>query len=463
MHNTASMKPIIAIVGKPNVGKSTLFNRVVGKKVAITSDIPGTTRDRIYQKCELDKLEVILVDTGGLQYGKKENIEEDVYSQTLLAIEEANMILFVIDGSSPPTIEDENAIKQILRAKKPYICIANKTDRKSHEHEISEYYRLGIDEILNVSAAHGVGIDELVTKLEKTLKKNGFKKEPARKVNKDEISLAILGRPNVGKSSLLNALIGENKMIVSNVAGTTRDTIDTEFNWEDQKFILKDTAGIRKRGKIGRQLEFWSVLRGIKALEESDIAVLVIDAEEGLVSQDAHIAGYIKDEKKGLILVVNKIDLLPPGEAEEIVHKIQHKLEFLPWAPVIMTSAIHGKNVQKILELAKKIKQEREKEIPVGELKSLIQDALNRHAPPRSHGRQATIFKVEYTQKNPPTFTFMVSETKIFHFSYKRYLERIIREKYGFSGTGIDVRYREKTEGKVRETSMERKKKHGKR
>ena len=450
------MKPIVAIVGKPNVGKSTLFNRILGRNVAITSDIPGTTRDRIYQTSKLETLEVTLVDTGGLQYGKKENIEEDVYAQTMLAIDEANFIMFVIDGSSSPTIEDEHAIRAILKAKKPYLCVANKTDRKAHEHVISEYYRLGVKDIINIAAAHGIGIDELVHSLEKDLRKIGYRKEPAPSKKSDEISLAILGRPNVGKSSLLNILLGEKKMIVSDIAGTTRDTVDTELIWEEQKFILKDTAGIRKRGKLGRRLEFWSVLRGIRALEESDIAVLVVDATEGLVSQDAHIAGYIKDEKKGLILVLNKIDLVDQVEAEKIMHDMQHNLEFLPWAPVITVSALTGKNVKKILELARNIKKERNKEIKSSELSALIQEAMNRHLPPRSHGRAIHIFGMEYVKNNPPTFVLTVSEPKIFHFSYRRYIERIIREKYGFAGTGIDLIVREKVTGKTRDTKYER-------
>lgn len=450
------MKPIVAIVGKPNVGKSTLFNRMVGKKVAITSDIPGTTRDRIYQKCDLDKLETLLVDTGGLQYGKKENIEEDIYSQTLLGIEEANFILFVIDGSESPTIEDENAIRTVLKAKKPYMCVANKTDRKRHEHNINEYYRLGVQEITEIAAAHGTGVDEMMVKLEKELRKLGYKKEPKPTKKDNTIPIAILGRPNVGKSSLLNSLIGERKMIVSDLAGTTRDTVDTELEWEGQKYLLKDTAGIRRKGKIGKEIEFWSVLRGIRALEESDIAVLLIDATEGIVAQDAHIAGYIKDEKKGLIIALNKIDLLTVEERDKVMHDIQHKLEFLPWSPMIMISALNNKNTGKILELARDIEKERDKDINPDEMRSIIEEAVTRHAPPRSHGREIKIFSIEYIKKNPPTFIITVSDPDLFHFSYKRYLERIIRERYGFAGTSIDMKFREKQEGKPRASHDDR-------
>ncbi len=450
------MKPIVAIIGKPNVGKSTLFNRMVRKNVAITSDIPGTTRDRVYQTCHLDKLDITLVDTGGLQYGKKQDIEEDIYSQTLLGIQEANFIIFVVDGSTPPTIEDEHAIKTILKSKKPYICAANKIDRKSHESEVSAYYRLGISDIHEIAAGHGTGVYDLMDVVEKELKGLGYKREAKPTKDENIITLAILGRPNVGKSSLLNSIIGEQKMIVSDLAGTTRDTIDTELTWENQKFLLKDTAGIRKKGKIGRQIEFWSVLRGIKALEESDIAVLLIDATEGIVSQDAHIAGYIKDEKKGLIIALNKIDLLSTEEREEMMHEIQHKLEFLPWSPIIMISALRGKNIEKILELSKEIRKERDKDLDPEEVKSIIQEAISRHAPPRSHGQECKIFSIEYAQKNPPTFIITVSDIKLFHFSYKRYLERIIRERYGFAGTGIDMRFQEKVIGKRRETHEER-------
>lgn len=456
--NVADMKPVIAIIGKPNVGKSTLFNRMVGHQVAITSDIAGTTRDRIYQSCEIGKIEALLVDTGGMQYGKKVSIEGDVYAQTLLAIQEATFIIFVIDGSLPPTIEDEHVIQTIRKAKKPYICVANKTDRKSHEVEMGQYYRMGVEDIYPISANHGVGIEEMEEIIEKKLKKLGFKKEPDRKAKneKNAISIAILGRPNVGKSSLFNKLIGQERMIVSDISGTTRDTVDTELDWEGRKYLLKDTAGIRKRGKIGRELEFWSVLRGIKALDESEIALLVIDASEGIVSQDSHIAGYIKDEKKGLIIILNKIDKLTTEDAEELTHKLQHKFEFLPWSPIIMTSALTGKNITKILDLAAKIHEERNKEISPQELKNIISEAISRHAPPRSHGRTITMYDIEYTRKNPPTFIITVSNPELFHFSYKRYIERIIRERYGFSGTAIDLRFYEKTNGKKRETHRDR-------
>jgi GTP-binding protein len=450
------MKPIVAIIGKPNVGKSTLFNRIVGKKVAITSEVAGTTRDRIYQSTKLDSLSIILVDTGGLQYGKKINIEGDVYAQTLLAIQEASLIVFLIDGSTSPTIEDEHVIRTILKAKKPYICIANKTDRRSHEAEIGEYYAMGIDTIHGVSAVHGTGVEEMKSVVEKKLRKIGFRKEKESKKNSKMISMAILGRPNVGKSSLVNSLIGQKKMIVSDIAGTTRDTVDTELMWENHQFLLKDTAGIRRKGKIGKEIEFWSILRGIKALEESDIAVLMMDASEGIVNQDAHIAGYIKDEKKGLIIVLNKTDKLTADEMDRVSSELERKLEFLPWAPVVNTSAIMGKNTGKILELAMQIHEERKKEINSNELKALLEEAVHRHAPPRTHGRTVKIYDIEYTRTNPPTFIITVSDPQLFHFSYKRYIERIIREKYGFVGTGIDIRFYEKNNNKRRKTHQER-------
>jgi GTP-binding protein len=245
-------------------------------------------------------------------------------------------------------------------------------------------------------------------------------------------------------------------MIVSDIAGTTRDTVDTELMWENHQFLLKDTAGIRRKGKIGKEIEFWSILRGIKALEESDIAVLMMDASEGIVNQDAHIAGYIKDEKKGLIIVLNKTDKLTADEMDRVSSELERKLEFLPWAPVVNTSAIMGKNTGKILELAMQIHEERKKEINSNELKALLEEAVHRHAPPRTHGRTVKIYDIEYTRTNPPTFIITVSDPQLFHFSYKRYIERIIREKYGFVGTGIDIRFYEKNNNKRRKTHQER-------
>lgn len=454
------MKPIVAIIGKANVGKSTLFNQLIEKKKAITSPVAGTTRDRIYETCALDKLDVILIDTGGLQLGARESIEKDVTAQTLLAIREATLILWVIDGSISPTIEDEQVLREMKKAKKPYICIANKADRSISESERAEYYRLGVPDIIAVSAAHGRGVADVKTATEKQLRKMGYKKfddkaDTKERKKKKIINIAILGRPNVGKSSLVNALAKSPKMIVSDVPGTTRDTVDTEIQWKERTFILKDTAGIRKRGKIGRDMEFWSVLRGIKALEESDIAVLIIDGLEGIVSQDAHIAGFIKEEKKGLIIALNKIDRLDSDTLFKVEHEILHKLEFLPWSPLVHISALRGTNIDAILKLAVEINEKRKKTVTSGELHHIIEEAIARHPP----SKDTRIITIKQIGISPPSFEILVNHASGFHFSYRRFLEHEIRKRFDLEGTAIDLRIKEVTPYKERATHAYRMKK----
>lgn len=432
------MKATIAIIGKPNVGKSTLFNRLVGKRIALVSDIPGTTRDRIYQAVELGTRDALLIDTGGMQYKPKETIEHDVRTQALIAMQEANLIAFVIDASHTPTIEDEMVIRELRKSKKPWICIANKIDRKAHESSLHEYFRLGIPSFIQTSGTSGIGMEELRSTLEREIKRLGFKRDAKRKETTD-IIISLIGRPNVGKSSLLNRMIGKPKMIVSDIPGTTRDTVDTELTWNEKRFVIKDTAGVRRRGKIGKRIEFWSVIRGMIALDDADIGVVILDGSEGVVNQDCHIAGYVAEQKKGLIVVINKIDLLTEEEQHEIVHKLQHRMAFLPWAPVILTSAKTGKHVEKIFELAEMIHEERHKKVSKEQLKELLQEAISRNMPGRSKGAVIKIIDIEQTNSDPPTFRIIVTNPDGIHGTYRRYLERVIRDAYGFSGTAINM------------------------
>jgi GTP-binding protein len=440
------MKAIVAIVGRPNVGKSTLFNCLVGEKIAIVSNIAGTTRDRIYSKVSLPKLDVIMADTGGLEYGKKENIEADVRTQALIAMEEADLIMFVVDGSAGLTASDDEVVKELRKKKKDVILVANKVDRKIAADMIPELYKCGFGDPIEIAAEHGRNIDTLKSIVEKKLREKGFRKE-IEKTSKT-LQIAIVGRPNVGKSSMFNALTGQKKVIVSNIPGTTRDAIDTEITFKGEKMTLVDTAGLRRRGKIGKELEYWSSLRGLRALERCDVAVLVVDAVEDVVSQDEHIAGFIMEEKKGLIIAINKIDQIEDeGDRELLMRRLQYKMSFLPWAPIVLTSALTGENVTQLLSLASEIKKERQKKIDPKDIKELMQEATLYHLPKGKGFLDAKIISAKQVLTNPPRIIITVNDPELIHFSYRRYLERKIRERYGFMGTALDIRF-EKYRGK---------------
>ncbi len=440
--------PIVAIVGRPNVGKSSLFNRLIRKRLAVTHEQAGTTRDRIYFQVTLEGIPAIVVDTGGLEYGKKEDIEADIQSQARIAIDEADLIVFVVDMIEGLTANDYEAATMLRKSGKTVVFIANKYDHPGHEEHIGEMTRLGFGEPLKVSAIHKTGIEEFRETLAQKLKKAGWKKQQERAERKeDTVSVCFLGRPNAGKSSLVNAILGEEKLIVSPVAGTTRDSTDTEVVYDDQKYTLIDTAGLRRRGKIEPGLEKLSALRSLEALERSDIACLILDYERGIRKQDLSISSYIQDARKGLILVVNKSDLMkdPESDRNRFVRVLRHRFDFLPWVPVLFVSALKRKNIQKILELSLEIYRERFKQIGNDELDGFMKEVTYRHIPPKVSLTTPKIYSLEQTGINPPAFTFWVNDDKAFHFSYRRYLENEIRKKYGFNGTGIRLIYKNKT------------------
>lgn len=449
--------PIIAIVGRPNVGKSSLFNRLIHKRHAIISKIAGTTRDRIYHHAELDQYLIVLVDTGGLEYGKKENIESDVRIQAELAINEADIIVFMVDAKEGLTIEDYEAANKLRKAGKKLILVANKFDTKSASEDDTELLTLGFGEPIKISAYHNINVGEVTEEIENVLNEQGW--EPnminGREIggemdSEDEtdskVSVAFLGKPNVGKSSLINALLGKEKVIVSDIPGTTRDAIDTEITWNDRDFNLIDTAGLRRRGKIERGLEKLSSFRSLDAIERSDVVCLILDYNEGIKKQDQHIASYILDAGKGLILVVNKSDLMESRETDErkTISTLRRKFDFLPWAPVIFTSALKRANVEKILELAQLIKQERAKRIPEEELLDFMKEATYKHLPPARGHRITRFYHMEQDAINPPCFVYWVNDAKGIHFSYRRYLENELRKKFGFSGTSIKLYFKAK-------------------
>lgn len=438
--------PIIAIVGRPNVGKSSLFNRLVGKRHAIISKTAGTTRDRIYYRAQLDEFTVVMVDTGGLEYKTEDNIEENVQAQVDLAIADADIIYFVVDAKESLTIEDEKAAKKLRRSNKNIIFIANKIDVKGAEDNVPELFKLGFGEPITISAYHDQNIPELVDETVKSLTKLKFKQPEISEEQKGNINISFIGKPNVGKSSLVNALLGKEKVVVSNIPGTTRDATDTEIEWQDQKFNLIDTAGLRRRGKIERGLEKLSSFRSIDAVERSDIVCLIMDYEEGIRKQDQHISAYALDANKGIILVVNKSDLMEEKESDQsrMINVLRGRFDFIPWAPVVFTSALNKKNIEKILEITKEIYDERFKRIPDDELQLFMKEIVHKHVAPRQGTKIPKFFALAQTGVNPPAFTYWVSDSKAVHFSYRRYLENELRKKYGFTGTSIKIIFAQK-------------------
>jgi len=443
MNLNSMNKPIIAIVGRPNVGKSTLFNRLIGKRLAIISKESGTTRDRIYQNIELNDFPVTLIDTGGLSTEAKENFENDIKSQAKIAVNEADLIYFIIDTAEQLTIDDYSASDLLRKSNKEVILIANKFDSNEARNMFPELYSLGFGDPIGVSSIHNIGIDELKNTTVKILKKLKFKPVKGLKKKDNNIKLCLLGKPNVGKSSLVNALLGENRVIVSDIPGTTRDSLDINIKYNDKDFVLVDTAGLRRRGHIERGIEKFSSLRVFHSLDSSDIALLMLDFSEGITKQDMHIAEFILDAKKGLILLINKSDLAEDEEDKlKFLAKLKGKFDFLPWAPVVFISALRKKNISKIFDLAVQIMLERNKRIPTGELNNFIKKITAKHIPSGTKRIRAKILYVSQTSINPPEFVFFVNDASALHFSYKRYLENELRKQYQFAGTAINFVFR---------------------
>ncbi len=471
------MKPLVAIVGRPNVGKSTFFNRMIGERVAIVEDLPGTTRDRIYGDTDWNGREFTLIDTGGLELGpgipvgqvgldgQPGDIMKNVRSQAELAIEEADVIVFMVDARSGITGTDEEVTDLLRRTEKPVILAANKADNAARRQDAVEFYSLGLGEPVTISSIQGTGTGDLLDLIVEALPPEDEETEDVE--DEDVVRVAIIGRPNVGKSSLLNAILGSERSIVSEVPGTTRDAIDTEIEFKDRKLILIDTAGIRRRGKVGPGIEKFSVLRATRAIERSDVALLLIDASEGLAAQDTHIAGEIQEQAKGVVVVVNKWDLAQaqrraeregkfPRPDEEIESAeayrriIAEGLKFIPYAPIVFASAKTGYHVQTLLETVLNVADMRYLRVPTSRLNELVQEAVRRHSPPITNNKALKIYYATQTRVNPPTFVFFVNDPQAVHFSYERYLENRLREAFGFKGTAIRLffRPRSKTEAK---------------
>ena len=434
-------KPVVAIVGRPNVGKSTLFNRLVGGRHAIVEDIAGTTRDRLYGEVQMGQLSFAVIDTGGLVPAADEGYPALIRHQVETAMAEAEVILFLVDVVSGCTSADEEIAQLLRQTDKPVLLVANKADNDRRRETAAEFYELAMGDPILISAYHAIGVGDLRERLEELLPPVEPEAPP------ETLRLAIVGRPNVGKSALVNAVLGQDRVLVSEEPGTTRDAVDTPFEYGGQKLVLIDTAGIRRRGKVTRGIEQYSVMRAQEALVRADIGLLVVDASEGLTAQDLHIAGYITDAHKGLIVVPNKWDLVEDTEEsrERFARRELRRLRFAPWAPLAFVSAKTGLNIDGLLDLALEVHETRGQRIPTPELNTVIQKAVAAHRPPSKGQRALRILYVTQAEVNPPTFVFFVSDASSLHFSYKRYMEKTVRKAFGFEGTAIRLIFRSKS------------------
>jgi GTP-binding protein len=443
------MKPIVAIVGRPNVGKSTFFNRLIGQRKAIVEDLPGTTRDRLYGDSDWNGRTFTVVDTAGLLYEEEDQnaplveIARRVREQAELAIAEADVIIFLVDAVEGLTTADAEVAEALRQTYKPVILAANKADNQARAQNAVEFYALNLGEPIPMSAYHGIGTGDVLDRVAELL-------PVVEEEEADEaIKIAIVGRPNVGKSSLLNKLLGQERSVVSAVPGTTRDSIDTRLEVDGAKVLLIDTAGIRRRGKVERGIEKYSVLRAMRAVERADVALLLIDAEEGVTAQDTHIAGMILEQLKGVAILVNKWDLIAKDNDtfNAFTRHVREQFNFIPYAPLLFISAKSGQRVDKIMPLALEIAQERQRRIPTSELNTLLRAAVYDHPPTSIHkGAHLRIYYATQPQVAPPVFLFFANNADEIHWGYERYLENRIRDKYGFTGTPIKIVFRSRDE-----------------
>jgi len=434
-------KPIVAIVGRPNVGKSTLFNRLVGKRVAIIEDEPGTTRDRLYADIAWRESAFTIVDTGGLLLTPPSDIVQSVKNQVEVAIEEADAIIFLVDVLDGLTYMDKELAEMFRRSGKRVLLVANKADNEQRSYEAAQFYELAIGDPLAISAYHDLGIVDLLDRVVESLPYLPPEEEL------EVMKVAIVGRPNVGKSMLLNAILGRERAIVTDTPGTTRDAIDTIYEHNGERTLLIDTAGIRRRGRVEGGIERYSVARALRAISRADVALLITEATEPVTAQDAHIAGYIQQACKGMVLVVNKWDLVAEmADRRQYTREIRNRLKFMPYVPISYISAKFGKGVGDVLSAARGIHEERQKRIPTALLNSIVRDAVAAHAPPAVAGKKLKILYATQAEISPPTFVFSVNDTALLHFSYRRYLENELRRSFGFQGTPLRLIFKRRGE-----------------
>ncbi|MGQ9552865.1 MAG: ribosome biogenesis GTPase Der [Anaerolineae bacterium] len=448
-------KAIVALVGRPNVGKSTLFNRIVGRRQAIVEDIPGTTRDRIYAEAEWAGVDFVVVDTGGLEVIPAAATSPDwqplatasapyvpaMRAQAEIAVREADVVIFVVDAMAGLTTADEAVADILRRSEKPIILAANKADNQELRQAATEFYALGLGEPMPISALHGSGTGDMLDNVVALLRQHPASEE----AELPGVHLAIVGRPNVGKSSLLNSVLGEERAIVSDIPGTTRDAIDTQVTWQGQPVVLIDTAGIRRRGHIEQGLEQYSVLRALKAIERADVAILVLDATQMVMAQDAHIAGYILEARKSVVVAINKWDLVAGrvGAKDEYHREVRRELRFLDYVPIEFVSAKTGEGITRLLNTALAVYGQRQQHLTTTELNRIIRDAAPKVNPPSKAGKRLRVYYATQARTAPPTFVLFVNDRRLAHFGYTRFIENQIRERYPFTGTPIQIEYRD--------------------
>lgn len=427
-------KPVVAIVGRPNVGKSTIFNRIVGERVSIVEDVPGVTRDRIYNSAEWLGKEFNIIDTGGIDLSDEPFLEQ-IRAQAEIAIDEADVIIFITNGREGVTDADEQVAKILYRSNKPIVLAINKVDNPEMRDQIYDFYSLGFGEPYPISGSHGLGLGDMLDAV-----RAHFPKEEEEEYPDDTVKFSLIGRPNVGKSSILNALLGEDRVIVSDIAGTTRDAIDTTYTFDGQDYVMIDTAGMRKRGKVYESTEKYSVLRAMRAIERSDVVLVVINAEEGIREQDKRIAGYAHDAGRAIIIVVNKWDAINKDEKTINVwtEDIREQFQFLSYAPIVFVSAKTKQRLNNLFPLINQVSDNHSLRVQSSMLNDVISDAVAMNPSPMDKGKRLKIFYTTQVAVKPPTFVVFVNDPELMHFSYERFLENRIREAFPFEGTPIE-------------------------
>ncbi len=439
-------KPIVAVVGRPNVGKSTLFNVLAGENISIVKDTPGITRDRIYADIDWLDMSFTVIDTGGIEPESKDIILSQMREQAQIAIDTADVIIFLVDVKQGVTDADLKVADMLRRSKKPIVLTVNKVDNyKKNVADVYEFYNLGIGEPHAISAVNKQGIGDLLDEVT-----SHFDKEAAMEEEDERIKVAIVGKPNVGKSSIVNKLIGENRVIVSDIAGTTRDAIDTEITHNGREYVLIDTAGLRRKNKVKEELERYMIIRTVAAVERAEVVVLVIDAKEGVTEQDAKIAGIAHDRGKAIIIAVNKWDAIEKNNktTKEFTQRIRQVLSFLPYAEILFISAVTGQRLLKLYDMIDAVSENHAMRVATGVLNEVVADAVALQEPPSDKGKKLRIYYITQVSVKPPTFVLFVNNKELMHFSYLRYIENQIRETFGFMGTPLKFIVRERKENK---------------